>query len=149
MEYDLVLLDNELTNGLGNIKLSQPDGTFKLTPASYILIKAIVNNKNFLKGIGIDWGSGIGCMAILAAKINEVKKIYGLEISKDNLNISKKNALENSVNNKTIFILADSYMTLSREDDNFNRNVLVILILYWQIHLSVKEMMGLDIEEKF
>lgn len=113
---DESVLDEESMRGLGRLSFYHPIGTFSLTPASNILIEAIIQNKDILKGIGIDWGSGIGCLAILAAKINSVDKVYGLEISKENINNARKNAEKNSVNNKVDFMLADSYCPFSSEE---------------------------------
>jgi hypothetical protein len=102
-------LDAQETYGLGGLKFHHPSGTFSLTPASRILFKAIIDNKELLKGIGIDWGTGIGCQAILAARITAVQAVYGLEISKSNLDAAAVNAEENGVNDKVRFILSDSY----------------------------------------
>jgi ribosomal protein L11 methylase PrmA len=69
-----------------------------------------------LHGIGIDWGCGIGCQAILAAKIAAVQEVYGLDISKENINIARKNAEDNGVAAKTRFALADSYLPFQEDD---------------------------------
>jgi|GEM_PF-229875 [ribosomal protein S5]-alanine N-acetyltransferase len=114
--YKETILEKEFTNGLGRISLKHPMGTFSLTPASYILIEAITNNKEILNGIGIDWGTGIGCLAILAAKIELVDKVYGLDISKENIYIAAKNAKDNNVTDKVCFMLADSYSPFNGEE---------------------------------
>ena len=66
---DVSILGEELTGGLGRLTFHHPVSTFSLTPASNILIEAIARNQELLSGIGIDWGSGIGCLAILAVKM--------------------------------------------------------------------------------
>lgn len=106
---DISILNGELTKGLGQIEFYHPSGTFALTPASQILINAIINKQSLLSGNGIDWGSGVGCLAILAAKIKSVKKVYGLEISEANINAAIKNAATNLVKDKVCFMHADSY----------------------------------------
>jgi len=113
---DVSILEEELTGGLGRLTFHHPVGTFSLTPASNILIEAIAKNQEMLNGIGIDWGSGIGCLAILAAKIPSVEKVYGLEISQENIQTSGKNAEENHVGDKVRFMLADSYCPFSAEE---------------------------------
>jgi hypothetical protein len=72
------ILEALYTNGLGRLTFRHPYGTFALTPASMILLKAIADNKDLLHGTGLDWGSGVGCQAILAAKIDTVE--YRLRI---------------------------------------------------------------------
>ena len=75
---DKTILEGESTCGLGRLVFYHPAGTFALTPASHILLNAIVDNQASLHGVGMDWGSGIGCQAILAARIPAVRKMYGL-----------------------------------------------------------------------
>ena len=109
-------LEETFTKGLGELKFYHPVGTFSITPASRILFQAIIDNQEILHGIGIDWGCGIGCQAILAAKIAAVQEVYGLDISKENINIARKNAEDNGVAAKTRFALADSYLPFQEDD---------------------------------
>lgn len=106
---DVSILNNDYTKGLGQIQFCHPVGTFALTPASNILINAIINKQDFLFGTGIDWGSGVGCLVILAAKIKTVNRVYGLEISEANINAAIKNAEINNVKEKVTFLHSDSY----------------------------------------
>lgn len=109
-------LEASLTNGLGELRFYHPIGTFSITPASSILLRAIAENQQLLQGVGIDWGTGIGCQAILAAKIPAVDFVYGLEISRENVRIAIQNSEANLVSGKTRFILADSYHPMAEED---------------------------------
>ncbi len=93
-----------------------PSGTFALTPASKTLIHAIIQNKDKLHGVGIDWGSGIGCLAIVAASLESVDKVYGLEISKRDVDVSYENAKTNQVFDKVEFFHSDSYSPLMEKD---------------------------------
>lgn len=115
---DFSIFKEETTNGLGKLKLYHPKGTFGLTPASNILIKAIIDNQNLLYGSGIDWGCGIGCLAIFAARIKAVDKIYGLDIAQPNIDAAIINAHENQVANKVSFMQADSYQPYSLQDQS-------------------------------
>jgi len=109
-------LDAAITNGLGELRFYHPAGTFAITPASSILLRAIAENQQLLHGVGIDWGTGVGCQAILAAKIPAVDFVYGLEISKENVQTAIQNAEANQVGGKTRFILSDSYQPMGEED---------------------------------
>lgn len=113
---EITILNKDSTKGLGELTFYHPKGTFALTPASHILIDAITNNQDLIHGTGFDWGSGVGCLAILAAKIESVSKVYGLEISNNNIDIARKNAAINGVNGKVCFMLSDSYVPYAIED---------------------------------
>ncbi|ADQ80172.1 methyltransferase small [Paludibacter propionicigenes WB4] len=104
-----------MTNGLGKFKFYHPVGTFSLTPASNILIQAIIDNQSLLHGTGIDWGCGVGCLAILAARIKGVDKVYGLDIAQPNIDAAIINGQENQVADKLVFMPADSYQPFSQQ----------------------------------
>jgi hypothetical protein len=110
------IINIDLSTGKHQVTLNHPTGTFALTPASNTIIQAIIKNYNLLSGIGIDWGSGVGCLAIIASKSSNIEKIYGLEISKADVDISFENALINNVSEKTHFMLSDSYTPFSEND---------------------------------
>ena len=107
-----VQTDHETTvsaPGIGEIRILHPPGTFALTPASLISLQAIAQNRNLLEGIGLDWGSGTGCLTIAAAKCASVQKVIALEVSEANVAIARENAGLNDVQHKTKFLLSDSY----------------------------------------
>jgi tRNA1(Val) A37 N6-methylase TrmN6 len=115
MTEKTILYSNE-TGGLGEITILHPSGTFEITSASRIAIQTIVKNQSLLKGRGIDWGCGTGCLAITAAKIDAVDWIIGLDISKKNIEIAKKNSIINGVENKTEYVVSDSYNPVIKVD---------------------------------
>lgn len=108
-----------------------PPGTFALTPASKTLIHTITQNQELLHGVGIDWGCGIGCLAIVAAKIAKVEKVVGLEISQRDIEVSFENAKANKVLAKVDFFHSDSYNPYLDKDkivlSNLNNQVDFIL----------------------
>lgn len=110
------VLEEPFTKGLGRFRFYHPAGTFAITPASNILFRAIIDHADLLHGVGFDWGSGIGCQAILAARIPAVQLVYGLEISEANVQISKQNAVENELEQKVRFLCSDSYCPFNKED---------------------------------
>jgi len=110
------ILKAEMTWGLGEIQILHPPGTFALTPASQISIQAIGENQELLTGNGIDWRSGTGCLAIAAAKITKVNKVWGLEISEANVKIAQKNARLNGVEDKARFMRSNSYSPFQEND---------------------------------
>jgi SAM-dependent methyltransferase len=113
------LVGGSSTNGLGAISIAHPPGTFALTPASLISIDAIASNQDRLSGSGIDWGTGSGCLAILASRIEAVDLVIGLDIVPANVEIARMNALQNGAKEKTRFMVADSYLPQSEADRNY------------------------------
>ena len=113
---DESILDEAFTKGLGGLRFYHPVGTFSITPASKVLFQAIIDHQELLHGVGIDWGCGIGCQAILAAKIEAVQAVYGMDISKENIATARTNAVNNGVEAKTRFVLADSYLPFEEDD---------------------------------
>lgn len=95
--------------GLGDVMFRHPPGTFALTPASAIAIHAITDHQSLLHGRGIDWGSGVGCLAIVAAKVPSVEFVLGLELYGPNVRTARDNAVCNGVAERTDFLCSDSY----------------------------------------
>ncbi len=116
MDTAITILDGEATAGLGEIRIHHPPGTFAPTPASLISLRAIGAHSQLLRGIGIDWGSGTGCLSIAAARIPAVESALGLEIVAENVRAASENALRNGVAGKVAFLISDSYVPLSPRD---------------------------------
>jgi hypothetical protein len=113
---EVTVLEDAETRGLGNITFYHPRGTFALSPASHILLEAIAAHQDRLQGVGLDWGCGVGCLAVLAARIKTVEKVIGLDISPANIEAAVKNAAVNGVGEKASFMLSDSYTPCAPED---------------------------------
>jgi hypothetical protein len=109
---DWTVLTEETIGNLGPVRLHHPPGTFVLTPASIIGLEAVHRRPDLLHGTGIDWGSGTGCLAIVAAKLDDVSRIVGLEISASDVHVACENAVLNGVADKVEFHQADSYTPL-------------------------------------
>ncbi|NIM52043.1 MAG: methyltransferase [Gemmatimonadales bacterium] len=106
----------EQTGGLGPITVLLPPDKLSLTPASYMAVRAIGRNRHLLSGNGIDWGSGSGCLAIAAAKLEAVERIVGLELAQEDVAVARQNAIANGVLGKVAFLHADSFAPFSEED---------------------------------
>jgi SAM-dependent methyltransferase len=115
-QSDRTRLGPEITGGLGAVEFRHPPGTFALTPASRIALRAICENQRWLAGIGLDWGCGTGCLAITAAKIAAVRQLVGLDIVEANIMTAKSNAALNGVADRVSFIVSDSYSPASIAD---------------------------------
>lgn len=113
---DKTTLDDVATGGLGEIEIAHPQGTFRLTPASRVALRAIGLNRALLRGNGLDWGCGTGCLAIAAAKIGAVRQVVGLDIAPASVATAGRNARLNGVADKTTFFLADSYTPFAESD---------------------------------
>ena len=115
---DAVRLTDKATFGLGELRIEQPPGTFAVTPASLVSLRAIGTHQQLLFGTGMDWGTGTGILSIAAARIESVTKVYGLEIVPANVEIARKNALTNDVEKKTAFLHSDSFLPFDETDQN-------------------------------
>jgi SAM-dependent methyltransferase len=108
-QHNRTAVNADATEGLGEIQILHPPGTFAVTPASRIAIQAIGKYQHLITGNGIDWGSGTGCLAITAARIDKVKRVIGLEISPLDVEVARQNAILNGVEDKAAFFLSDSF----------------------------------------
>lgn len=111
----LSTVDEDVIGSLGPISIQHPPDTFGLTPASLLGMKAVAIYSDRLAGIGLDWGSGTGCLAITAALVKGVEKVVGLEVSEANVQIARRNAEANGVADKVSVLHSDSYTPLSEE----------------------------------
>ncbi|UCG89488.1 MAG: methyltransferase [Gemmatimonadota bacterium] len=108
---------------LAPVTIRQRAGTYALTPASGVSLTAIAEHQALLRGSGIDWGCGTGCLAIVAAKISAVEAVVGLDSSELDVRVAAENAAVNGVDGKTTFLHADSYHPNTRQ----GREALVML----------------------
>lgn len=104
------------TLGVCDVVLEHPPGTFAPTPASLVGVEAVTRHRHHLRGLGLDWGSGIGCLAIVAAHVEGVREVAGLEIEARNVDAARANAARCGVADRTRFLLADSYEPYRAED---------------------------------
>jgi len=109
---EISVLGEDLTQGLGPIEIHHPAGTFALTPASLTAVEAICRNRDRFRGVGLDWGSGSGVLAIAAARVAGVESVLGLELEPANVHIARVNAERNGVGGKVRFYVSDSYAPL-------------------------------------
>ena len=104
------------TGGLGALELELPPGRLSITPASRICLEAIGRSRDLLRGAGIDWGSGSGCLAITAARIPSISRIVGIEISGAHVAVANGNAARNNVSDRVVFVEGDSFEPVADVD---------------------------------
>jgi methylase of polypeptide subunit release factors len=95
----------ERTGGLGTLRLYECE----LTPASRLMLEAVGANRELLRGAGLDWGSGGGCLAIAAARIPAVERVLGLELDPESVRVARENAALNDVAGCVTFLCADLF----------------------------------------
>ena len=113
---EMSVLTDEVTFGLGEMEIKHPQGTFAVTPASLVSLKAIGIHRRHLSGNGIDWGPGSGILSITAARIEAVTKVYSLEIVPANVETARENARFNAVADKTEFFHSASFSPFDKTD---------------------------------
>ncbi len=93
------------------LHFTSPRGTFPLTQASRASMRAIANHgADLLRGVGIDWGCGVGCLAIAGCVgAPEVSQVYGLDIDAANVEAARANAERHGLGAKCQFHQADSF----------------------------------------
>jgi len=107
----------EGTGGLGRIVMASGEGR-PLTPGSLLTVEAIGANRDLLRGSGIDWGSGSGCLAIAVARIDAVDAVVGIELEVSDVEIANWNAQQNGVASRVSFVQADLFAPFSDEDSS-------------------------------
>jgi hypothetical protein len=85
------------------------------TPASRLVLQGLGAARGLLRGSGIDWGSGCGCLAIRAARIEAVDHVVGLELDPASIQLARENAVLNGVAGKVTFVRSDSFEPLRGE----------------------------------
>jgi methylase of polypeptide subunit release factors len=58
----------------------------------------------------------VGCLSIAAAKFETVNKVYGLDISRENIRYSIVNGRKNNVSGKTVFLESDGFIPKNQDD---------------------------------
>lgn len=106
----------DVTGALGALTFAHPQGTFAPTPATLIALRAIALHGERLSGAGLDWGSGVGCLAIAAARVPGVTHVLGLELAAANVTVARANARENGVADRVMFIRSDAYEPFDAPD---------------------------------
>lgn len=113
-----MILTDEATGGLGEMRISCPPGAFALTPASLMALQTVGRQRHLLAGAGLDWGCGTGCLALAAARITAVIRTIGLDISPANIAAARQNAQANGLAHKTRFFHADSYTPYAPDEQH-------------------------------
>ena len=115
MDSQRTKLTERDTGGLGEIVLDHPRGTFPPSPATRATARAVGLHRALLGGQGIDWGCGVGALAIAAARIPTVAAVTGLDVVGANVAAARANAARNGVAARTRFFRADSFGALAGE----------------------------------
>jgi SAM-dependent methyltransferase len=105
------------TGGLGPVELELPADRLSLTPGSRICLEGIGRNRDLLRGTGIDWGSGSGCLAIVAVRIPAVDRVIGIEVDEEDVVLANRNAAHNGVSESVVVVQADLFSATSVEDE--------------------------------
>lgn len=112
---DETVLTEDIIGPLAPVRIRHPAGTYPLTPASAISLEAISRHPHLFAGIGIDWGCGNGCLAIVTARLPGVERVVGLDIAPENIRVARENAERNGVADAVTFVRADSFQALTSD----------------------------------
>ncbi len=93
-----------------NVLIPQPD--------TEILVEEVIKSIDKMENIEIlDMCTGSGCIGISLAKNIENTKVTLVDISKEAIEIAKKNAIQNEVESKVTFIKSDMFENVKRKFD--------------------------------
>ena len=93
-----------------NVLIPQPD--------TEILVEEVIKSIDIKENIEIlDMCTGSGCIGISLAKNIENTKVTLVDISKEAIEIAKKNAIQNGVENKVTFIQSDMFENVKGKFD--------------------------------
>lgn len=108
-------LGSEILGVLDPVVLEHPPATFEPTAATRISLKALADQGWRLGGRGIDWGCGVGGLAIVAARLPDVEGVVGLDLVPENVQAARRNAHRNGVGLRARFYVADSFDAVDEE----------------------------------
>jgi len=114
MDSAITVMGPDQTGGLGVLRFRHPPGTFAPSPATRITLLTLAKQGDELRGVGLDWGCGIGVLAIAAARMRSVRRVVGLDLSPENVASARENAVLNGVQEAVAFAEADSFAPVSR-----------------------------------
>lgn len=93
-----------------NVLIPQPD--------TEILVEKVIKSIDIMENIEIlDMCTGSGCIGISLAKNIKNTKVTLVDISKEAIEIAKKNAIQNEVENKITFIQSDMFENVKEKFD--------------------------------
>ena len=93
-----------------NVLIPQPD--------TEILVEEVIKSIDIMENIEIlDMCTGSGCIGISLAKNIKNTKVTLVDISKEAIEIAKKNAIQNGVENKVTFIQSDMFENVKGKFD--------------------------------
>ncbi len=116
MSYHGVVLTSEAVGRFAPIHLDHPPDCTPLTPASAITLQAVTRHEAEFAGLGIDWGCGTGCVAIVLAKNPAVRHVVAIDIKETNVRATRRNAEHNAVGDRITAVRADSLAALGGDD---------------------------------
>ncbi len=110
----VVLIDD--VGGLGPVEVEPARGGGPVTPASRVCARAIARSRHLLWGVGIDWGTGTGLLAILAARIPTVERVVAVEYDRTAVETARANAARNGVADRVTVVHADLFTAFDPAD---------------------------------
>lgn len=100
-----------------NEKFTVTKDTLIPRPETELLVRKAVEiiNKNNCKQV-LDLGTGSGCIACMIAKIADVQ-VFGIDISKNALNVALNNAMDMGLMNRALFRKSDFFSNVQEKFD--------------------------------
>lgn len=94
---------------LGPVEVELASGGGPVTPASRVCARSVVHRRDLLSGVGIDWGTGTGLLAILAARIPGVERMVAIDVDPTAVEVARRNARRNGCADQVDVVRADLF----------------------------------------
>ncbi len=109
----LVTVDD--TGGLGPVAVELAAGGGPVTPASRVMARAVGRCRAMLSGVGIDWGTGTGLLAIAASRIPAVERVVAIEFDQTAVETARRNVERNGAGGAVAVVRADLFTPCDEE----------------------------------
>ena len=116
MTTGTVVVGPDVLGPLAPLTIRVTGGAYPLTPASHVALTAIRTVASDLRGVGVDWGCGTGCLALAAAAVPTVDRVWAFDVDPANVALAKENVGVNGRGDRVMVCRADSYTPTDPED---------------------------------
>lgn len=117
------ILREDLIGSFAPVRIRHFAGSTPITQASAITLRAVSRHPELFHGVGVDWGCGTGCIAVLLAKNVAVERIIALDVSVDNVSATRENVALNDATGRVHVIQADSFRPLDAAEGRVLRSL--------------------------
>lgn len=110
------VLREDLIGSYAPVWIRHHAGSAPITAASAITLRAVSRHPDHFCGVGVDWGCGTGCIAVVLAKNIAVEQVIALDVSMENVTVTRENVVLNGVADRVRVVHADSFRPIEPDE---------------------------------